>query len=192
MANPYMPSQGGLVCLPEQFSRAWRRYREMDCYMRRARQGYRKIARVLSMPLSYSFWTMKALTPNENLCDILNWSIWSSQVAPQTVQEVPDALIQIWEVTPSHQELAQMLSGVHTGTWRPYTLLTNIMSCRGETHGSFSLWFSMWFWIQPSMGSWFSFPLTIVTSFRSQRITFLSKDFQIEYFKCDLNVPLTF
>ena len=114
-----------------------------------------------------------SLNPIENVLDIVCWCIRCCQVSPQAVQELTDALIQVWEEIPahhpsSHQEhKAQTLC---TGMRRPYTPLSHIMSW-------ISLWFqnctliSVCFWIQPPRGWWFWFPLTIVKSLCSQWIT---------------------
>ncbi|MCI4383141.1 hypothetical protein PGIGA_G00022880 [Pangasianodon gigas] len=85
------------------------------------------------------------LNPIENLWDVMCWSIRSRQVAPQTVQGLTGHDPGLTgdppgHHSPSHQEHARTLSGVHTGTWGPYTLLTFIMSCRDEIHAS---WISL-------------------------------------------------
>ncbi|KAL1273816.1 hypothetical protein QQF64_026630 [Cirrhinus molitorella] len=70
------------------------------------------------------------LNPIEHLWDILFWSIRCHQVTPQTVQELSDSLVYIWEEMPlGHNLLSQyacLLSGMHTHTWGPYKLLSTI------------------------------------------------------------------
>jgi hypothetical protein len=75
------------------------------------------------------------INPIEHLWDIMFHSIRHHQVAPQTVQELSDALVQIWEEIPQdtiHLEHALMLSGMYTSTWGPYKLLSTILSCCNE------------------------------------------------------------
>uniref|UniRef100_A0A8C5Q6F5 Transposase n=1 Tax=Leptobrachium leishanense TaxID=445787 RepID=A0A8C5Q6F5_9ANUR len=65
------------------------------------------------------------------------WDIMSRSIHQQTVQELGDALVQVWEEIP--QETIRHLirsmprccrdSGGHTGTWRPHTLLSLILTC---------------------------------------------------------------
>ena len=57
------------------------------------------------------------LNPIEHLWDIMFRSIRRRQVAPQTLQELTDALRQIWE-------------DMHTSTWGPHKILRSILSCR--------------------------------------------------------------
>ena len=78
---------------------------------------------------------------------IMHWCVPHHQVATQTVQELTDALIQVWEEIPQDTiclliQHAQTLSGVHTGTLGPYTLLSCIscISCRDEIHAN---WISL-------------------------------------------------
>ncbi len=76
------------------------------------------------------------LSPIENVQDVVYQNIRRWLVAPQTLQELTDALIQVWQETPS-----TILSGacpdiLHIGTWWPYTLLTYIMNCFDEVHAS--------------------------------------------------------
>ncbi|CDQ59271.1 unnamed protein product [Oncorhynchus mykiss] len=40
------------------------------------------------------------LNPIEHICDIMSRSIHQRHVAPQTVQELADALVQVWEEIP--------------------------------------------------------------------------------------------
>ncbi|KAI3362818.1 hypothetical protein L3Q82_001865 [Scortum barcoo] len=55
------------------------------------------------------------LNPIEHIWDIMSRSIHQRHVAPQTVQELADALVQVWEeipqetILPPHQEHAQAL-----------------------------------------------------------------------------------
>ena len=69
-------------------------------------------------------------------------------IAPQTVQEVTDALHQGLGGDPpgchppTHREHAQTLSGVHTGTWGPYTVLGTVMSGCDKSHASWITTFS--------------------------------------------------
>ncbi|KAI3360395.1 hypothetical protein L3Q82_002305 [Scortum barcoo] len=55
------------------------------------------------------------LNPIEHIWDIMSRSIHQRHVAPQTVQELADALVQVWEeipqetIPPPHQEHAQAL-----------------------------------------------------------------------------------
>ena len=101
---------------------------------------------------------------------------------------------------PYHQEHGQTLSGVHTGAWGPFTLLSH-MSCGDKIHAS---WISLWLKfftlifsvIFKSSPQWFWFPLTVLMSFCSHRIQ-QCISFQLEYFvhqdpMCDLSVPLIF
>ena len=62
------------------------------------------------------------LNPTENLWDLMYWCIRCYKVVPQTVQVWKE----ITQDTIQHliEEHAQMLSGVHTGTWGPYTPLS--------------------------------------------------------------------
>ena len=61
---------------------------------------------------------------------------------------------------------------------------------------NFRLWFSVWFWIQPSMGKWFCLPLTVLMSFffSVNYPMHINEDFQLGItqdptcdFKCSLN-----
>ncbi|KAI4894463.1 hypothetical protein NFI96_033307 [Prochilodus magdalenae] len=60
------------------------------------------------------------LNPIEHLWDIMFWSIRRHQVALQTVQELSDALVQMWEET---------IRRLSRSMWRPYKLLSTILSC---------------------------------------------------------------
>ena len=65
------------------------------------------------------------LNPIENHWDVMYQCIRRCQVAPQTVQEVTDALIQVWEEIPQDtirrliRSMPRRLLGEHTGTWGP-------------------------------------------------------------------------
>ncbi|KAG2461182.1 TC3A transposase, partial [Polypterus senegalus] len=52
------------------------------------------------------------LNPIEHLWDIMFWSIQCHQVAPQTVQELSDALVQIWEEIP-HNTICHLIRSMH-------------------------------------------------------------------------------
>ncbi|KAI4899343.1 hypothetical protein NFI96_003900 [Prochilodus magdalenae] len=64
------------------------------------------------------------LNPIEHLWDIMFRSIQRHQIALQTVQELSDALVQIWEEIP--QDTIRLLI---RSMWRPYKLLSTILSC---------------------------------------------------------------
>ena len=59
----------------------------------------------------------------ENLWDVLYRCIRRRQVLPQTVQELTDALIQVWEEIPQDtihhliRSTPRHCRGMHTGTW---------------------------------------------------------------------------
>ena len=60
-----------------------------------------------------------------------------------------------------------MLSGVHTDTWGPYTLLSHIMTLLDQPAITiFQLIFGVI--LNPALNG---FPLTVLTSFSSQQIT---------------------
>lgn len=106
------------------------------------------------------------LNPIEHLKDVIYSSSDCHQVQPQFVQELSDALIQVWGDSPGHcpsihQVQSQTLSGVHTGDM----LWVAIMKVGSACDFKFLLWCSVWFWIQPSVGWWFRCPLTAVTHF---------------------------
>ncbi len=67
------------------------------------------------------------LNPIEHLWDIR--SIRRRQVAPQTFQELSDALVQIWEEIPQ-DTIRRLIRS--TSTWGPYKLLSTILSCCNE------------------------------------------------------------
>lgn len=85
-----------------------------------------------------SCWLMEALkpltsrSPNLNqilyLWDIMHHCIQCHQGLAQTVQEFPDALVQVWEEIPQDIVCRLMLLVVHTGMCGPCTLLSRIMS----------------------------------------------------------------
>lgn len=93
------------------------------------------------------------------------FSIQCRQVTPQMVQEFGDALVQIWEETPSAG--SGQLSGMHTNTWEPHKLLSTIFSLCNEILAkySFHFWFFGCLGIHLSVGS--SFPLNNMASFYS-------------------------
>lgn len=79
--------------------------------------------------------------------DVMYQCIQGHRVVPQTAQQITDALIQVWEKIPqntnqSYLKHAQTLSGLHIGTWEPYTLPSYIMSYRDKIHAS---WISLRF-----------------------------------------------
>ncbi|KAI4895597.1 hypothetical protein NFI96_008461, partial [Prochilodus magdalenae] len=64
------------------------------------------------------------LNPTEHLWDIMFRSIRRHQVAIQTVQELSDALVQIWEEIPQDN-----IRRLNRSMLRPYKLLSTILSC---------------------------------------------------------------
>ncbi len=113
-----------------------------------------------------SSWRMKELIqlnapharltyPIEHLWDIMFWSIRSLQIAPQTVQALNDALVQIWEEIRQdtirclirsmlrHCQECTQARGGNTNYWVPFwvaamTFQQNGLACCII----FSLWFS--------------------------------------------------
>lgn len=63
------------------------------------------------------------LNSNEEHCVV----VVCPQAPPQTVQELADALIQVWAITRStiHRRIRHM-PGVHAGMWGQYTLLSDV------------------------------------------------------------------
>ncbi len=105
------------------------------------------------------------LNPIEHLWDIMFRFIRSRQVAPQTVQEINDALVQIWEEIRQdtirrlfrsmlrHCQECTQARGGNTNYWVPFwvaavTFQQNGLACCII----FSLWFSGGLGIQPSVG----------------------------------------
>ncbi|KAI4886966.1 hypothetical protein NFI96_028651 [Prochilodus magdalenae] len=72
------------------------------------------------------------LNPIEHLWDIMFRSIRRHQVALQTVQELSDALVQIWEKIPQ-DTIRRLIRSM----WRPYKLLRTILSC---CNGMYECW----------------------------------------------------
>ncbi|MCJ8746846.1 hypothetical protein PDJAM_G00146480 [Pangasius djambal] len=78
------------------------------------------------------------LNPIEHLWDIMFRSIGHRQLAPQTVQELSDARVQIWEEIPQDtirrliRSMPLTLSGMHTSTV-PGDLLTAVLSVAAQT-----------------------------------------------------------
>ncbi|KAI4893139.1 hypothetical protein NFI96_000152 [Prochilodus magdalenae] len=64
------------------------------------------------------------LNPIEHFWDIMFRSIRRHQAALQTVQELSDALVQIWE-----EILQDTIRRLIRSGWRPYRLLSTILSC---------------------------------------------------------------
>ncbi|KAI4900310.1 hypothetical protein NFI96_007808 [Prochilodus magdalenae] len=64
------------------------------------------------------------LNPIEHLWDIMFRSIRRHQVALQTVQELSDALVQIWEEIPQ-DTICRLIRSM----WRPYKPLSTILGC---------------------------------------------------------------
>ena len=103
------------------------------------------------------------LNPIEHLWDIMYRCIRHCQVPSGTVQELTDALVQVWEETPRDH--------IRRGGPCPhivgsaYTLLSHIMSCHHKIH-----WFLAWFWIQPLM-------MMILVSIYCCKIILFSKNY---------------
>ena len=105
------------------------------------------------------------LNPIENLWDVMYRCIRRHQVAPQTVQELTDALIQVWEEIPQDtihylirsmprrcQECIQARGG-HTHYWATlWVVVMKFTQVGSACDLNFPLRFLFWFWIQPSVG----------------------------------------
>lgn len=75
------------------------------------------------------------LNPTELLWDFMFLSIQHHQIAPQTVHNLSDVLLYIWEEIPQdtvHHVRNTMLSSMHTCMWGPHKLLSTILSCCNE------------------------------------------------------------
>ncbi|KAI3368028.1 hypothetical protein L3Q82_026857, partial [Scortum barcoo] len=101
-------------------SRAWRRYQETGQYIRRRGTGgalpepckMTSSRPQMCMCLLKQFlqdkgidamdWPARSpdLNPIEHIWDIMSRSIHQRHIAPQTVQELADALVQVWEEIP--------------------------------------------------------------------------------------------
>ena len=120
------------------------------------------------------------LNPIEHLWDIMFRSIRRRQVAPQTLQELTDALRQIWEDIPQDTIRCLIRSmprrcqaciqarGGHTRYWEAFWVAEiefwqNGLAC----HIIFSLDFRGVYTIKPSVGWKLLFPSKDVASFRS-------------------------
>ncbi|KAI4901714.1 hypothetical protein NFI96_000200 [Prochilodus magdalenae] len=71
------------------------------------------------------------LNPIEYLLEIMFWFIRCHQVALQTVQELSDALVQIWEEIPQ-DTMRQLIRSV----WRPYKLLNEVVYSKWQQCGA--------------------------------------------------------
>lgn len=104
------------------------------------------LSAVLQAWRHWCYW-LACSTESRHLLVIMYCSIHSRHVSWQTVTELADTLIQVWEEIP--QEAVCRLTrsgpgrcgGVRTGRWRPHKPLNHIMSCLEEIHRH---WFSPW------------------------------------------------
>uniref|UniRef100_A0AAY5KE76 Tc1-like transposase DDE domain-containing protein n=1 Tax=Esox lucius TaxID=8010 RepID=A0AAY5KE76_ESOLU len=84
------------------------------------------------------------LNPIESPWDIMYWCIQHRQVATQTLQEVTDTLIQVWEEIPQDticrliRSIPRRCGGCIQATWGPYTLLSHIISSCDEIHATWN------------------------------------------------------